>query len=161
MGIFNQEFTLKYTSGSSAATWILLEIHILCCSGTRAAVKWLKAILAKLHRGYCRWTQIVSIYTNSSRLTHDVCAEGNRFHLPTVVVEGQVPGATIQVLDKHRLIEDHSLDAPPFTRRLNNAPLLLPVQALHIVILKEKERVRELRVECTKCSSSKVLGRHV
>lgn len=72
-------------------------------------------------------------------LTHDVCAEGHCLHLPTIVVEGQVPGASIQVLDKHCLIEDHSLNASPFTRRLNDAPLLLPVQALHIIILKERE----------------------
>lgn len=73
-------------------------------------------------------------------LTHDVCAEGNRLSLPTVVVEGQVPGTSVQVLDKHRLIEDHSLDAPPLPWRLDHAPLLLPIQALHIVILQEKER---------------------
>lgn len=72
---------------------------------------------------------------NSFCLTHDVGAEGHRLHLPTIIVEGQVPGASVQVLDKDGLVEDHSLDAPPFTRRLNNAPLLLPVQALHIIIL--------------------------
>lgn len=69
MGIFNQDFTLKYTSGSSL---ILLEIHScaamehdvgisthICGRGQR-----LKAILAKLHRGCCRWTQILSVYTD-------------------------------------------------------------------------------------------------
>lgn len=71
-------------------------------------------------------------------LTHDVCAERNRLSLPAVVVEGQVPGTGVQVLDKHRLIEDHSLDTPPLPWRLHHAPLLLPIQALHIVVLWEK-----------------------
>lgn len=93
--------------------------------------KWLKAILAMLRCESCR---------NSFCLTHDVGAEGHRLHLPTIIVEGQVPGASVQVLDKDGLVQDHSLDAPSFTRGLNNAPLLLPVQALHIIILGGGER---------------------
>lgn len=70
-------------------------------------------------------------------LTHDVGAEGHDLPLPAVVVEGQVPGAGVQVLDKHCLVEHHRLDAAPLARGLHHAPLLLPVQALHVVVLQQ------------------------
>lgn len=37
-------------------------------------------------------------------LTHDICAEGNWFSFPTIIVEGQMPGAGVQVLHEHSLV---------------------------------------------------------
>ena len=89
-------------------------------------------------------TSMLSLMTQHLRdpaPTSDHSVEGNHLFVFAIIVEGQVPQAHIQVLDKHGFVLNQRLYAPAFPGRLDHAPLLLPIQALHEVILGKEESV--------------------
>lgn len=49
-----------------------------------------------------------------------------------------MPCAGVQILHKDSLVLHHRLNTAPLPRRLYHTPLLLPIQTLHIVILKRE-----------------------
>ena len=80
---------------------------------------------------------------SARRLTQRHGAEGHGLFLPAVVVEGQVPGARVQVAHEHRLVQDNRLDTAPLPGGLDHTPLLFAIQTLHVVILPKANAKRE------------------
>lgn len=77
--------------------------------------------------------------------TQNNCTEGDHFFVLAIIVKRQVPQTHIQVLNKHSLILNKSLNTSPFPWGFHHTPFLFPIQAFHEIILQGKKKKKETK----------------